>query len=118
MVPAGAFASGFEAVTVGGGADDIDSEVPDNSHVVGAMAFAQAREVFPEDKIEHPVKAVLDAPMAAHRRGETRRIERGREDVIAPFDRCRLSTSVASIIATAASLAKRIPRDSGGAISQ
>ena len=54
------------------------------------------------------MKAVLDAPMGAHRLGQTGRIERGRGDVIAPLIDCRPATSrAASTIAMAASLVKR-----------
>ena len=37
-----------------------------NGHGFGTMAFAQPRLVFAEDDIQHPVQAVLDAPMSAH----------------------------------------------------
>ena len=72
------------------------------------MALAQACEVFTEDHVEPPVKAVLDAPMGPHRQGQTGRSERGRGNVIAPFDRLPASDLAgASTSAMAASVVKR-----------
>ena len=36
------------------------------AHVAGGMAGAQAAAVFLEGVVQHPVQAVLDAPVAAH----------------------------------------------------
>src|SRR3546814_16595384 len=40
--------------------------MPDDGHVPGAMALAEAGLVFLEDGVEDPVEAVFDAPVSAH----------------------------------------------------
>ena len=44
---------------------DVDSEVPDDSHVLCAVAFSDAGEVFLEGDIEDPMEGVFDLPMGS-----------------------------------------------------
>ena len=55
-----------------------------HGHVVSAVADPEAREVLFEGDVENPMNAVLDAPMAAHRIGESGKRTRG--DVVTPFE--------------------------------
>src|SRR6516162_3168204 len=57
-----------------------------DGHVVCAVPGSEAREVFFEGYVEDPVDAVLDAPMAAHRIGESLGREGTRGDVVAPLE--------------------------------
>jgi hypothetical protein len=49
-----------------GGSDEIDGEVSDNCHVVGAVSCSQTGLIVPEGDVQHPVQTVLDRPMAAN----------------------------------------------------
>ena len=64
-IPSCEFSSGLDGSLVGGGADEVEGEMPDGGHVSGAVALAQAGEVFGEGDVEHPVEAVLDCPVFA-----------------------------------------------------
>lgn len=51
-------------------ADEVHGDAFDHSHVLGAVGGPQAVEIVVKDDVEHPVEAVLDAPMGADRGGE------------------------------------------------
>ncbi len=65
-IPSGDFASEFDGSLVIGVSHDVDSEVPNDRHVLGAVAFSDAGEVFFEGDIENPVEGVFDLPMGAY----------------------------------------------------
>lgn len=55
----------------------------DGGHVLGAMAGPEPGEVVVEDDVQHPVEAVLDAPVCADRPGEGDGVELGGGQVVA-----------------------------------
>lgn len=85
-VPSGAFTPEPDASLVVDGADEIEGEVSDHSHVSCAMSLLQAGLVVREGDIEDPVEAVLDGPMAAHGRRGALGWECDRRDVVAGFE--------------------------------
>jgi hypothetical protein len=66
QIPSCALAPESDASFVVAGTDEIDGEVSDDSHVSCSMSLAQAGLIVGEGDVEHPVKAVLDGPVAAH----------------------------------------------------
>ena len=80
-VPGGSLSTRLDRALVFCVADQIDGEVADDGHVLGAVAFAQAGEVLLEGYVERPMQVVLDCPMAAHRLGKGFCRERARGDV-------------------------------------
>ena len=65
-VPSGDFSAEFDGALVLRVSHDVDGEVSDDGHVLGAMAFSDARQVFLEGDVEDPMEGVLDPPMGAH----------------------------------------------------
>ena len=57
-----------------------------HGHVVSAVADPEAREILFEGDVENPMNAVLDAPVAAHRIGESLGRKRTRGDVVTPLE--------------------------------
>ena len=66
-VPSGDLASEFDGATVLCVSHDVDGDVSDDGHVLGAMAFSDARRGFLEGDVENPMDGALDPPMGAHR---------------------------------------------------
>ena len=48
---------------------NVQGDAPQGRHVAGGMAGAQAAAVLLEGVVQHPVQAVLDAPVPAHQVG-------------------------------------------------
>ena len=67
----GDFTPSLDGALVLGLSDEIEGEVAHHGHVVSAVADPEAREVLFEGDVENPMNAVLDAPMTAHRIGES-----------------------------------------------
>lgn len=83
------FAANLEAVAIFRMADEVHGHVFDHGHVVGAVAASQASEIVVRDHVEHPVEAVLDAPMGANGGGEGYGVEPRRRETIPSFPRDR-----------------------------
>ena len=66
-VPSCEFSSELDAFPIAVCADQIEGEVADDSHVLSAMALADARQIVLEADVEHPVERVFNAPMAPDR---------------------------------------------------
>ena len=65
---------------------EVQRDVADGGHVLGAMAGAEPAEVFVEDHIEDPVQAVLDVPVRADGAGKQHGIQRDGAEMEAPLD--------------------------------
>jgi len=72
-------------VFVLGGSDQVEREVADDGHVLGAMTLAQPGLVVAEGDVEDPVQAVLDGSVPAHCLAGPFGIEVCRGDVGAGF---------------------------------
>ncbi len=69
-VPGSELSLGLEGSFVWHGADEVEGEVADARHVLGAVTGSEAGLVFVEEDVEDPVQAVLDGPVAAGGLGE------------------------------------------------
>ncbi len=67
--PSCAFSAWPDGAPVACGADEVEGEVVDGAHVAGAVALPEAGLVVAEGDVEHPMQAVLDGPVLAHRLG-------------------------------------------------
>jgi len=74
-VQIGEFSPDLEAVLVLWVADEVHRHVFDDSHVLRYVAASQPGEIVVEHDVEHPVQAVLDAPVGADRGGEALGVE-------------------------------------------
>jgi hypothetical protein len=81
-VEGGELSTNLQAVLVVGSSHDVDGHVLDDAHVLGTVAGSEADEVVVVDDIEHPVQAVLNAPMGAHGAGEGAGVEGGKARLI------------------------------------
>ena len=82
VIPSGAFSAGFEAVGSGGLVEQVHGHVFDDGHVFGTVAGSQPGEVVVEDDVQHPVQAVLHAPVGAHGAGEGPGVQSGRAEIV------------------------------------
>ena len=46
--------------------EQVEGNVADQGHIFRSMVFANARVIFIEGNIQHPVKLVFDPPVTAH----------------------------------------------------
>jgi hypothetical protein len=83
LVQSNLFSPEFDAFLVLGGAQEVDGEVANHGHVLGAVAASKAGLVIAEDYVENLMKAFLDGPMTPDRRGAAGGVERGGGDVVA-----------------------------------
>jgi len=68
-----------------GPAENVHPRVPDDGKAGGAVVPSDPAVVLAETHIEHPVEAVPDHPVRAHRVGEEFRVQRqGRDEVPCP----------------------------------
>ena len=65
VVPCGAFEFDVHGAFGFFLADDVEGDVAEHGEVVWAVVFSVAGVVLVHDHIEHPVEAILDAPMGA-----------------------------------------------------
>jgi hypothetical protein len=84
-VPSSDFSSEFDGSLVVGVSHDVDGEVPEGGHILGAVSFSEAGEVFLEGDIENPMEGIFDLPMSAHGPGGLFGGERSGGDVVAVF---------------------------------
>ena len=76
--PSCGLSGGFDGAFSAAGAHDVEGEPSDQGHVAGAVSSTQARQVFLEDHVEHPVQA-FDAPMPADGLGARSGVRRAEE---------------------------------------
>jgi hypothetical protein len=57
----------------------------DDGHVLPPIAGPEARQVFSEDHVQHPVQPVLHPPMRPHDASEAQRAEGERAQIIVGF---------------------------------
>ena len=69
--------------SIGVATQEMEGDVADDGEVLGSMIGVDARAVLVEGQVEHPVEAVLDAPMAANDPLEQGGISRQAGDVVA-----------------------------------
>lgn len=48
------------------GPEDVDGNPPDGGVVLGRVILASATGILVEQDVEHPMEAVLDAPVGSH----------------------------------------------------
>jgi hypothetical protein len=84
-VEGGALASGLDGSLVFDLAEQIQSEVEHDSHVLGAVTGSDAGLILVKAHIEDPVKVVLNGPVASHGLGEGFGREGTRGDVGSPL---------------------------------
>jgi pyruvate/2-oxoglutarate dehydrogenase complex dihydrolipoamide dehydrogenase (E3) component len=69
-VEAGEFSPALEALAVLRASQQVHGHVFDHGHVFGTETGAQSGEIVVEDHAQHPMEAIFDAPVSAHRAGE------------------------------------------------
>ena len=87
MVPSGdeAFivdATLFRAVLL----EEVEGDMAQDSHILSAVAFAQAGLILPESNIKDPMEAIFDLPMVSDSLSELVSLPPKGGDKEAPFD--------------------------------
>ena len=70
-VPGSDFAASLYGALVVGLTDEVEGEGAHDRHIVSAMPKPEAREVLLDGDVEDPRNAILNAPMAPRRLGES-----------------------------------------------
>ena len=83
IVPAGAFDFAAYRGLIGDRSQDVECKLSQESEILGCMVLSRPIAIFGEVNVEHPMQAVLDAPMAASDLDKSLRRHVFRQNIVA-----------------------------------